>query len=105
MLRHAVVKKNLQSGARRAIKDPVHAMYAKLLRKAAHTRRFIIRSVDTAGWQVVDERDSVVVKCTHYHDWHRVERAKAAFTVEAVMLTESGWVEAELLATSYSTNR
>ena len=69
-------------------------MYAKLLRKAAHTRRFTIRTVDTSGWQVVVERDSVVIKCTHYRDWHRVERAKAAFAVEAVMLTESGWVEA-----------
>ncbi len=69
-------------------------MYAKLLRKAAHTRRFIIRSNESSGWQVVDERDSVVVKCTNYDDWHRVERARAQFAVEALMLRESGWVEA-----------
>ena len=70
------------------------SMYAKLLRKAAHTRRFIIRSHESSGWQVVDERDSIVVKCTNYNDWHRVERAKAAFAVEALLLRESGWVEA-----------
>jgi hypothetical protein len=69
-------------------------MYAKLLRKAAHTRRFTIRSIESVGWQVVDERDSVVVKCTNYDDWHRVERARAAFVSEAVLLTRSGWVEA-----------
>ena len=70
-------------------------MYAKLLRKAAHTRRFTIHQhAESAGWQVVDERDSVVVKYALYHDWHRVERAKQAFAIEAVMLAESGWVEA-----------
>jgi hypothetical protein len=69
-------------------------MYAKLLRKAAHTRRFTIRSVDSSGWEVIDERDSIVVQYLHYRDWHRVERAKAKFAVEAMVLAESGWVEA-----------
>jgi hypothetical protein len=69
-------------------------MYAKSLRKAAHTRRFTIRPVDTSGWEVIDERDSIVVKYRHYRDWHRVERAKAKFAIEAVMLAESGWIEA-----------
>ena len=88
------VRKNLHVRETIVIKNSDFPMYAKLLRNAAHTRRFTIRNVETDGWQVIDERDSVVVKCTHYHDWHRVERAKAAFAIEATMLTESGWVEA-----------
>lgn len=69
-------------------------MYAKQLRKAAHIYRFSIRNAESSGWHVLEERDSVVVKYALYHDWHRVERAKQAFAIEAVMLTERGWVEA-----------
>jgi hypothetical protein len=68
-------------------------MYARLLRKAAHIRRFTIRDTGTSGWQVLDEQDSKVVKSVLYDDWHRVERAKAAFALEASMLREAGWVE------------
>ena len=68
-------------------------MYNRLLRKAAHTRRFIIRNTDTSGWEVRDEKDSRIVKSVLYDDWHRVERAKATFALEASLLRESGWVE------------
>jgi len=68
-------------------------MYARRLRKAAHTRRFTIRNTGTSGWQVQDEQDSTIVKSVLYDDWHRVERAIAAFSVEIAMLRESGWVE------------
>lgn len=68
-------------------------MYARLLRKAAHIRRFTIRDTGTSGWQVLDEQDTKVVKSVLYDDWHRVERAKAAFALEASLLREAGWVE------------
>ena len=69
-------------------------MYARTLRKATHTRRLTIRnSVRRTGWQVVDEKDNIVIKCTDYDDWHRVERAREMFAAEATLLTEQGWVE------------
>lgn len=68
-------------------------MYARLLRKAAHTRRFTIRDTGTSGWQVLDEQDARIVKSVLYDDWHRVERAMAAFAAEASMLQKAGWVE------------
>jgi hypothetical protein len=68
-------------------------MYARQLRKAAHTRRFSIRNTGTSGWQVQEEKDCTIVKSVLYDDWHRVERARAAFALEVVMLRESGWTE------------
>ncbi len=68
-------------------------MYARHLRNAAHVRRFTIRDTGTSGWQVLDEQDSRIVKSVLYDDWHRVERAKAAFAIEALTLREAGWVE------------
>ena len=68
-------------------------MYARLLRKAAHVRRFTIRDTGTSGWQVLDEQDSKVVKSVLYDDWHRVERAKAVFAAEALSLRDAGWTE------------
>jgi hypothetical protein len=68
-------------------------MYARLLRKAAHTRRFTVRDTGTSGWHVLDEQDSRIVKAAIYDDWHRVERAKAAFNLEASLLQDAGWVE------------
>jgi hypothetical protein len=68
-------------------------MYARSLRKASQTRRFIIRTNGAAGWQVIDERDAEIVRSVSYDDWHRVERAKAVFAIEAVTLRESGWTE------------
>ena len=68
-------------------------MYTRLLQKASHTRRFTISSAGGAGWEVRDEQDSKVIRSTHYGDWHRVERAKMTFALEAASLEESGWNE------------
>ena len=68
-------------------------MYTQLFRRAAETRRFIIRKTGTRGWEVLDETDSTVLKRVRYEDWHRVERAIAVFAAEATALRESGWVE------------
>ena len=69
-------------------------MYTRLFQKAAHTRKFSISSAGEAGWEVRDERDNHVIRWVRYHDWHRVERAKMSFALEAAVLEESGWNEA-----------
>jgi hypothetical protein len=68
-------------------------MYTRLLQKAAHTRKFTISSVGEAGWEVRDEQDSRVIRWVSYRDWHRVERARMAFALEAATLEASGWNE------------
>ena len=68
-------------------------MFARSLRNAVHIRRFTIRPVDASGWEVRDETDGDVLKRVLYSDWHRVERAIAAFSKEAETLRAGGWVE------------
>lgn len=69
-------------------------MYAHILRRAAHVRRFTITTTSSSGWEVRDEVDSHIIKSRRYDDWHRVERARLTFAVEAVGLRDAGWVEA-----------
>jgi hypothetical protein len=69
-------------------------MYTRLLQKTPHTRKFTISSAGLAGWEVRDEQDSRVIRWVRYRDWHRVERARMTFALEAAMLEESGWNEA-----------
>ena len=69
-------------------------MYARILRKAARTRRFTITSAALRGWEVRDEQDSRLISTCVYHDWHRVERARLAFAAEAAGLRADGWDEA-----------
>ena len=68
-------------------------MYTRHFRKASHTRKFTIVSTGESGWQVRDEQDSRVIRRVRYRDWQRVERARMAFALEAVLLEESGWNE------------
>jgi hypothetical protein len=69
-------------------------MYTRLFQKAAHTRKFTISSTGESGWEVRDEQDSHVLRRVRYRDWHRVERARMTFALEAAVLEESGWNEA-----------
>ena len=67
-------------------------MFARALHNAQHERRFTI--VQTGRfWEVLEEQDSLVVRRVVYDDWHRVERARRAFSREAEALRELGWVE------------
>jgi len=66
--------------------------FTKTLQKDAHTRRYEIL-FDAAGWHVVEHADSRVVRDAVYTDWHRVERARRAFTVEMSSLQDEGWTE------------
>ena len=68
-------------------------MFAQSFRKAAHVRRFTIRMAATRGWEIRVEHDTETIKQVVYEDWHRVERAKAAFAREAGTLSDSGWIE------------
>ena len=68
-------------------------MYARIFRKAAHVRRFTISSTSSSGWEVRDEQDSRLIRTRLYDDWHRVERAKLTFAVEAAGLRDAGWDE------------
>jgi hypothetical protein len=68
-------------------------MYTRCLQKAAHVRRFSITSTNGSGWEIRDEQDSHVIRFVRYRDWHRVERARMAFALEAALLEESGWEE------------
>lgn len=67
-------------------------MFAKELYRAGHTRKFSIRVMGTAGWEVRDEQDDRVLKAVHYADWHRVERAMHMFNLQIDELESSGWI-------------
>jgi len=68
-------------------------MYKRLFQKATHTRKFTITSTGASGWEVRDEQDSRIIRWVRYRDWHRVERARLAFAIEAATLEEKGWNE------------
>lgn len=69
-------------------------MYTRRFQKDSHTRKFTITSAGDSGWEVCDEQDRRVIRWAQYRDWHRVERARMAFALEAAMLEEAGWNEA-----------
>lgn len=69
-------------------------MYVRMFRKADQTLRFTITTLDGSGWEIREEQDSRLVRRVRYSDWHRVERARLAFSRQAVDLEQSGWVEA-----------
>ena len=64
--------------------------FVKSLKKADHIRRYTIQNTD-AGWEVREEEDAAIVRRSHYQDWHRVERARFAMTLQLDALREQGW--------------
>lgn len=66
-------------------------MFQISLRQADHVRRYSISPCESSGWEVRLEQDAELTRCNCYHDWHRVERAKAAFELEVARLTARGW--------------
>ena len=69
-------------------------MYARILRRAAHVRRFSITATSTSGWEVRVEEDSRIITSRLYDDWHRVERARLSFAAAEAHLRSAGWVDA-----------
>ena len=68
-------------------------MYARVFKRAGETRRFTISDAGGVGWEVREEQDSRVIWRRRYTDWHRVERARMSFTVQALELASAGWKE------------
>ena len=68
-------------------------MYRRMFQKAGQTKRFTITDAGSLGWEVREEEDSQILWSIRYKDWHRVERARMAFTRTAAMLANSGWKE------------
>jgi hypothetical protein len=66
-------------------------MFSRELTLAGHTRNFVITPLHADGWEVRVEEDSRVLRRSQYTDWHRVERAVAAFEREVAALIERGW--------------
>ena len=70
----------------------MESLYARTLRRAEDVRTFTITNV-MAGWEVREEQNSRLVRRLFYDDWHRVERARMTFALEARDLQALGWVE------------
>jgi hypothetical protein len=68
-------------------------MFLRQLEHAGRTRRFLIASHESGGWDVREEADRDVVRQVHYDDWHRVERARTTFALRVLTLQEEGWTE------------
>lgn len=68
--------------------------FTKKLQYLNQTRRYSIVTTDE-GWEVREERDSQVVRQSHYQDWHRVERAKRSIAIQLDELRTKGWAEVQ----------
>jgi hypothetical protein len=66
-------------------------MFSVSLMNADHIRRYSISFLSGAGWEVTRQQDGELTRRSCYHDWHRVERARALFALEVSKLTERGW--------------
>ena len=66
-------------------------MFSVSLQRDGHLRRYSISVSGSAGWEVTLEADRQLARHNHYHDWHRVERARAVFDLEVSQLTARGW--------------
>ncbi len=66
-------------------------MYARTVRKDDQIRRFTITDAGTSGWEIREEAGDRLLRLVVYSDWHRVERARLAFSAE---MADAGWVDA-----------
>jgi len=66
-------------------------MFDRRLCHRDHVRQYSICSTGVEGWEVRLEEDRTLRRLDHYRDWHRVERALAAFEREVEELTARGW--------------
>jgi hypothetical protein len=69
-------------------------MFTRVVRKNEHNRRFTVIQ-NGRCWEVVEEQDHHVVRRVLYDDWHRVERARRVFALEADYLCKAGWVSSQ----------
>jgi hypothetical protein len=66
-------------------------MFSVSLQRDGHLRRYSIHMSPRTGWEVKLETDRRLARHDHYHDWHRVERAREVFAHEVSELTARGW--------------
>jgi hypothetical protein len=67
-------------------------MFQRHFEYEGRTREFRIATTTAGGWDVVEALDRHEVRRVHYDDWHRVERARIVFELQAQRLEEAGWV-------------
>jgi hypothetical protein len=68
-------------------------LFLKQLKQAGNILTFSIFPTNAGGWEVREEAGDEVVRQVRLSDWHRVERAREAFSLKAMSLREAGWVE------------
>jgi hypothetical protein len=66
-------------------------MFSISLQRDGHVRHYSIQQSGSDGWEVKLEADRELARHNNYHDWHRVERARAVFASEVSELTARGW--------------
>ena len=66
-------------------------MFSRQLTLAGRTRSFLLTPLQADGWEVRTEEDATVLRRARFTDWHRVERALAAFEREIERLLAEGW--------------
>ena len=66
-------------------------MFSVSLQRDGHVRHYSISPSAADGWEVRLEADRQLTRRDSYRDWHRVERAQAAFAREVSELTARGW--------------
>ena len=66
-------------------------MFSVSLQRDGHYRHYSISMTRSEGWEVKLEADRQLARHHHYHDWHRVERAREAFDHEVSELKARGW--------------
>jgi hypothetical protein len=60
-------------------------MKTQLLSGDGHTHRVTVERVSgTSGWEIRHEADDRLIASVVYDDWHRVERARRTFTLDAL---------------------
>ena len=68
-------------------------LFLKQLKQAGNILTFSIFPTTAGGWEVKEEAGDEIVRQVRLSDWHRVERARDAFSLKAMSLREAGWVE------------
>jgi hypothetical protein len=68
-------------------------LFLKQLKQAGNILTFSIFPMGSGGWEVKEEAGDEIVRQVRLSDWHRVERARDAFSLKAMSLREAGWVE------------
>lgn len=60
-------------------------MKMQWLSRDGHTHRVTVERLSgAAGWEIRHEADDRVIASVVYDDWHRVERARRTFALDAI---------------------